>query len=326
MKSSKIIKVSITLLLVSALLYLSIFFYINKKEELANNNSVDIFFYNPESKIIEAEGRLIKKGSNEEMLESILGEFLAGPKNSNLSKVVPSNLKIIETNLLNNPNRLKVNFSKEYNELSPVQEITLRSTLVWTLTGLEFIKDIEICVEGVPIMPSNNEFLSFSNRQNIILNPQIEASSKIKSLVSLLYFKEVDKNRLKAEKRVITYDANLKKEKFIIQALMSGPTDSDLEKTIPDEIKIRDIEVDEGVCFIDFSTEFEQKIPQNEEMEQMVIYSIVNSLTQLNDISKVQFLVEGKKVQNYKGKIDLSMPLEADLSLVEESTPTSTKK
>lgn len=318
LKNNKIVKISAILVLSSILAYLAVFIYLNKKEEMTNNNLVNVFFYNSVSKIIEAEERLIKKGSNKEMLKLVLDEFLIGPKNSKLSKVIPDNLSIIEVSILNDSNRLKVDFSKEYKELSPIEEITLRSTLVWTLTELEFIKDVDICVEGVSIYPPHNELLVYSNRQNVILNPEIAPSSKIKSITSLLYFKEVGTYKLKSEKRVIKYDANLKKEKFIIQELMLGPKEAGLEKTIPDEIKIRSIEVDESVCFADFSLEFEQKVSQNEEMEKIVIYSIVNSLTQLSDISKVQFLVEGKKVQNYKGKIDISIPIEPDLSMVVE--------
>lgn len=46
--------------------------------------------------------------------------------------------------------------------------------------------------------------------------------------------------------------------------------------------------------------------------EWFTIYSIVNSLTELDNIKKVQFLIEGEKQQDFKGHMDFSKPFEAD--------------
>ena len=48
----------------------------------------------------------------------------------------------------------------------------------------------------------------------------------------------------------------------------------------------------------------------------MTIYSIVNSLTKLDGIHKVQLLVEGQKIETLAGHFDTSEPLEPDNNLV----------
>ena len=47
----------------------------------------------------------------------------------------------------------------------------------------------------------------------------------------------------------------------------------------------------------------------------MTVYAIVNSLTELDDIKKVQFLIDGQKVENY-GSVIFSEPFERNENIV----------
>ena len=48
----------------------------------------------------------------------------------------------------------------------------------------------------------------------------------------------------------------------------------------------------------------------------MTVYSIVNSLTQFEDIEKVQILIAGEEIETLAGHMDLAYPLERDESLI----------
>ena len=47
----------------------------------------------------------------------------------------------------------------------------------------------------------------------------------------------------------------------------------------------------------------------------LTVYSIVNSLCELDHIDKVQFLFEGEKLDDHKGSIDFKTPFTAVSSL-----------
>lgn len=87
-------------------------------------------------------------------------------------------------------------------------------------------------------------------------------------------------------------------------------------KILPQATEIKATSLEDGICYIKFSKEFanqEEKIKS-----ELVIYSVVNSLTSLKNIDKVMILVEGNNSGLYRGTIDLSKPLEFNESIVEE--------
>jgi len=48
----------------------------------------------------------------------------------------------------------------------------------------------------------------------------------------------------------------------------------------------------------------------------LTIYSIVNSLTEINSVKKVQFLIDGEKISDCKGHLDFSKPFERNEALI----------
>ena len=56
-------------------------------------------------------------------------------------------------------------------------------------------------------------------------------------------------------------------------------------------------------------------IRKTRQKEKMTIYSIVNSLTELKEIDKVQFLIEGEKVKEFKGNFRFNNAFQEPLQL-----------
>lgn len=74
----------------------------------------------------------------------------------------------------------------------------------------------------------------------------------------------------------------------ILNLLIEGPKNENLEKLIPDGTKINKIEKIEDMLLIDFSEEF-----LNTDSEELLVNSIVNSLTELVEINKVKIVING---------------------------------
>ena len=55
----------------------------------------------------------------------------------------------------------------------------------------------------------------------------------------------------------------------------------------------------------------------SEEKGKLAVFSIVNSLTELDNIGRVQFLIDGKKVDEF-GTIPFGYPFERDMSIIGE--------
>lgn len=136
-----------------------------------------------------------------------------------------------------------------------------------------------------------------------------------------LYFYFED--RLAAEER----DLPLKREDLMAQArdvikeLIKGPvTDLRLTPVLPEEIKVRGVFLDsDGICYIDFGREIQERFPGGVWTEVLSLYSIVNTLTtNFPEIKGVKILVEGYGVETLAGHIDIRYPLQRREDLISQ--------
>ncbi|MGE5543573.1 MAG: GerMN domain-containing protein [Bacillota bacterium] len=132
-----------------------------------------------------------------------------------------------------------------------------------------------------------------------------------------LYFADKDAMYLVPETRTVDKkDGTL--EAAVVRELTKGPQKAGSVSTIPEGTKVLSVTVDNGVAYVNFSKEFQTKHWGGSAGEIMTIYSVVNTLTELPGIEKVQFLLEGDKLESILGHMDTRVPIEPDPNLVEK--------
>lgn len=137
-----------------------------------------------------------------------------------------------------------------------------------------------------------------------------------------VYFANEDNSKLKAQIRYVDLqEANKGTESLatlIVQELIKGPgRESGLKATIPKDVKLASpVKVKDGIAIVNFSKQLIDNHIGGKANEQMTIYSIVNSLTELKEINKVKFLVEGKARQTLKGSFQFDQPFPRSESLI----------
>ena len=78
---------------------------------------------------------------------------------------------------------------------------------------------------------------------------------------------------------------------------------SNLYPTIPSNVKVNSVKISDGTAVVDFSREIItniNEIPHSSTTETLAVYSIVNTLTEFEEIEKVKITVEGRD----SGQID----------------------
>ena len=132
-----------------------------------------------------------------------------------------------------------------------------------------------------------------------------------------LYFANMDGTGLVEETRVVHYSSNISMEKLVMEQLMEGPKQSGAQSTIPAETKLINVSVVDGICYVSLDETF---LNQNPEItEQVVLFSIVDSLTELGNVQKVQISINGDTSGKCRYNYDLATMYEADESLVQGS-------
>ena len=131
-----------------------------------------------------------------------------------------------------------------------------------------------------------------------------------------LYFSNADHTALIPETRTLTLGLTDPLPSAIMQALIGGPEDPDLVPVMPQGTMVEDVFMKDGVCYVDLNEEFQKNHLGGEMEEMLTIYSIVNSLNNVDGINYIQFLIEGKKVDFYKSYIRLDTFLTENMDLV----------
>lgn len=85
--------------------------------------------------------------------------------------------------------------------------------------------------------------------------------------------------------------------KNVLEELIKGPENDQLSPTIPSNVKVNSVKISDNTATVDFSkeiiTNFEE-IPHSSTTEVLAIFSIVNTLTEFEEIKKVKITIEGK--------------------------------
>ena len=137
-----------------------------------------------------------------------------------------------------------------------------------------------------------------------------------------LYFANEDNTKLKLEIRYIDSEEAKKSTSnlasIIVKELIKGPSDeTTFKRTIPAEATLRTpVSIDNKVAVVDMSKEFKTKHPGGKDAEKMTIYSIVNSLTELDGIEKVKFKIAGKEQKEYMGNFQFNLLFPRSTNLI----------
>ncbi len=119
-----------------------------------------------------------------------------------------------------------------------------------------------------------------------------------------LYFSNADGTGLVAEKRDIPKQEGL--ARATINNLIDGPQSTDLLPTLPSATILEDINIGNGLCTVDFSSELSDNLNGGLMAEQLAVYSIVKTLSQFETVDAVRILIDGQAVESLSGHIDVS--------------------
>lgn len=274
--------------------------------------SVLYFLDSTRTKLV-TENRTISYHSEQDYLEQLVMSLIAGPKDSvNMKRAIPDNTRLI--GLEKDVDLVTVNFSSEFYDASSADYMLAAFTVVNTLCDVDSIEKVIILVEGEELIGTDKKPLGALRKEDIVYDG---SNTERNSVVLSLYFPNSTGEYLQVEKRSVKQNDKEPLAKIAITELMKGSETKGVLQLIPAETKLLSVETKENVCFVNLSKDFIDKHVQGSSAELMTIYSIVNTLTELDNIAKVQFLIEGQKVDTF-GSLVFNEPFERDTSLIRQ--------
>lgn len=217
-----------------------------------------------------------------------------------------------------------IHFSDTYYTLSPQDKIGMRASLVYSLAELDFIDGVEFYVDETPLTTATGKIIGTVYPSNInkdILDPHPATTPYTLSV----YFANKEGKLVKEEHSIrVSNPSNL--EKPLLEELIKGPNSDDLLPTVPSDMKIKDASTVNGVCQIDLSFDTKSKFFTDNHIKELMVYSIVNSLTSLPQIKKVVIFVDGKNDVEFTPDIDFTDTFERSEDYISQEEKHSSTK
>jgi len=246
--------------------------------------------------------------------EDIVGELIANMnvKRSGYIAALPTGIKIKYYKV--SGDTVTINYDSNYYKMDSISEIFVRAAIVLTLTQIEKIEYVDINIEGQPLFNSEGNIVGKMSSSDFV-DKVGKTINNYDEITTNLYFSNRIGNRLIKEEYKGLYDSSEPLEKFIVQKLIDGPTGNKSYRSIPKDVKLLGISTKDGICYVNFDSSIETKISTVK--DDVLIYSIVNSLLEVSYINKVQITVNGESDMKLHNNISIKNPFTKNQDIVE---------
>lgn len=274
-----------------------------------------IYYVNKDETAIVSEPYDLQSTDRNGQIEEFLKALSIEPQNSDYKLAKPKDITLLGYNF-GDAGQLLLGFDINYKNVTGISEVLMRAAIVKTFTQIEGITYVEFLVNGRPLTLDNENWVGMMRADHFIDNVGDFTSYSQVEQVSLFFANETGDGLLESVRR-IEYNGSIPIEQVIVEQLIAGPLEVELQsgmrRTIPENTVLNKISKKDGICTVDLSSEFLNKLPKT--TEAVTIYSIVNTLISEENIDRVQFLINGEVTNLYR-KIAIDQPLERNLDII----------
>lgn len=182
-------------------------------------------------------------------------------------------------------------FNDNYYNMEPIEEILCRAAIVKTLCQLDEIQMVEfyagaqpLVINGIPTgLMSAADFVDKTG-----------TTADFRQTVDLTIYLTDEKGRdLHESLLIVESDGSKTLEQLALEELIYGPleTQSELRPVINPDTVLNRVRTSDGICYVDFDRSFLTR-PEGVR-DEVTVYSVVNTLCELPDITKVKISING---------------------------------
>lgn len=293
---------------ISVLIILIATFFIVIEEQNTDTQMLDIslYFFNETEETIVAQARQVEYTNEKYLTYAVLDELKNSPKNSKNKPVLDEDVNILS--ITENNREVTVDLSEEFITQDNSKTLLRTYAIVKSLCQLSDVNSVLVTCCGEQITSTDGTVIGFLSDKDIdlVTDTMTKDSKRI-----VLYFADKNGDCLIAENRTIKITDTNPIEQYIVSELIKGPLSNDAKSVLSQDTELISAQTTDNVCFVNFKSGF---IEKNQGNGKVTIYSIVNSLCELDGVGSVQFLVDGKKTEKF-GNLDISNAITADKNI-----------
>lgn len=241
--------------------------------------------YQGEEGIIAPEHRNVT-GPKED-LDALLAAYFSGPTDPALELPFPKTTEIEAWSI--DHGILTLELSEEFSQLSGV-DLTIACACI-TKTFLDLAQ-----VEKVCIRTGQAHGITLS-REN--LNLSDDSLDKLRTELTL-YYTDESRRYLLGFNIAVNLASQSDMIRYLVEELLSAPSGLGLVSAIPEGTRLLDSMLEDGTCTLHFSPEFETNAFSHSFAQRTTLLSIANTLTQLEDVERVEIYIDGNLMAQYR--------------------------
>ena len=280
-----------------------------------------IYYLNPSETGLYTMPYEVKATNTKEMTDEILN-VLRGQSDKLLYKTVIDNFCTLESVSINE-NQLLLGFGDDYRSMPPITEVLARASIVRTMGQIPGIDGISFVIGNEPLADAAGNLIGVMNPEQFITNAGNEINAYERVQLTL-YFADESGQKLLRTKRSVVYSSNIPLEKLVADEIIKGPgNENEGYPTINPNAKAVSVTVIDGICYVNMDPEYLSGT--DTASNDAAVYSITNSLVELDGINKVQISVDDAQGNAFsqsgasKEKDALTGLFERNLDIVESN-------
>lgn len=258
----------------------------------------------------------------EDMIREFLAVLSSDSDHVECRKPIPNEVEVVNYSL--DGVLLTLHFDLDYEKMNAVEEVLCRAAIVRTMTQIKGVECVAFYIGDTPLADAKGNLVGSMTADSFVENPGEQINSIQNTTLTLYFSNESGDGLVKEIREDVYYSSNVSLEKLIMEQLLEGPGISGAKSAIPEGTKLVTVSVVDGVCYVNLDETFKN---QNYKInEAVVIYSIVDSLSELPTINKVQISVNGDTSGVYRDNFALSNMYDRNLDYVIDAKSEATEE
>ena len=281
------------------------------KTELTDDNEYKIYCLNKEGTKLAYSVYKAQSETPEELAYELLGQMYADTESLDCQCALKKPIEVLNVKI--NMNHMYVYFNKAYYDMDSVKEILVRAAVVKTLDQIDSVDVVMFYVDGKAQENKNGVMVGSMKASDFIDDVGGDLSSYKKTNIKL-YFTDEQGMSLYVENREVFIDEMSSLEKIVLEQLLIGPEQENLKAVLPEGVTVISAVTRDGTCYVNLDDTF--LTGSINAVETIPVYAIVNSLTEVTGVDRVQILIKGEIGKVYRGAIRFDSPLEEREDLI----------
>ena len=246
------------------------------------------------------------------LVEELMGQFLTVPEDLDCQPALSE--RVTYQGSRQEDQVLYLYFDLNYSSMSAAQEVLCRAALTCMMTQIEGVDYVSIYCGDQPLMDRQGNPVGAMAASDFIMNTSnVNAYEKAELT---LYFADETGSFLVPERREVVHSINTSTAQLIVEQLTAGPCQEGNFATLPSDCKILSLSVTDNVCYINFDGAFlNTTLPVS---EYIPIYSIVNSLCETGNVTRVQIMVNGSQDVMFRNVVSLNTTFERNQEYIKQ--------